>query len=153
MIREEDDGLWNVLSETIASHHEDVFEALTTAGGLRSWFSMDAKVELRQGGQIVFCWDKNCTRTSTIAILDYDAGGKIVWDWFAENTSQHAPVYWQVEPSREKGAVVTMRQGPFKDERRREIARFLVHEGPAWGTCPSEHVSADREVHCRRHGC
>ncbi len=144
MIREEEDGLWNILTETIASHHEDVFESLCTAGGLRSWFSMDAKIELRQGGNIVFCWDKNCTKTSTIAILDYDAGGKIVWDWFADHTTKHAPVYWKVKPNREKGAVVTMRQGPFHDERDSLISMATEAAFWQWHICNMRSVLESR---------
>lgn len=130
MIREEDDGLWIELREIIAAHHDDVFETLTTAEGLKSWFPVEARVDLRTGGKIVFCWDKQCTKTSTVAILEYDAGGVIVWDWFADATQTHAPVYWKVTPLREKGAEVRLRQGPFKDDRESMIA--MAHECAHW---------------------
>ena len=81
MIRREDDGIWIVLRETVAMHHDEVFACFTTPEGLSRWFPVEAQVDLRQGGEIVFCWDADCTKRSTIAILDYDPGGKIVWDW------------------------------------------------------------------------
>lgn len=145
MIREEDDGLWIELTETIAAHHDDVFESLTTAGGLRHWFPIDAQIDLRTGGNIVFCWDKNCTKTSTIAILDYDPGGKITWDWYADATNKHAPVYWEVIPNREKGARVRVRQGPFKDDRESLIA--MAAEAAHW----QWHICNLRSVHEARH--
>ena len=113
MIKHEDDGIWVELEESIGVHHEEVFAAITTASGLMRWLAVSATVDLRQGGLIVLGWDPNLTRTSTIAILDYDAGGRIVWDWCTATGEVHAPVYWTVEPSVEDGAKVTLRQGPF----------------------------------------
>ena len=144
MIREEEDGLWNDLDETIAFHHDDVFAALTTADGLRSWFPIDAKIDLRRGGQIVFCWDKNCTKTSTVSILDYDAGGRIVWDWYADHTNKHAPVYWNVLPSREKGAIVKLHQGPFTDDRDSLIAMATESSFWQWHMCNLRSVMESR---------
>lgn len=144
MIHEAEDGLWTELRETIASHHDDVFDAITTADGLRSWFPLEARVELRQGGKIVFCWDKDCTKTSTMAILDYDSGGRIVWDWYADHTNKHAPVYWQVKPSREKGSVVTIRQGPFSDDKDSLIAMATESAFWQWHLCNLRSVMESR---------
>ncbi len=130
MIQREDDGIWVILRETIAMHHEEVFACLTTADGLSRWFPVAAEVDLRQGGQIVFCWDQECTKTTTVTILNYDPGGKIVWDWQLGYTDQHAPVYWTVTPSVEKGAKVTLRQGPFKEDVESLIA--MAHEAESW---------------------
>lgn len=115
MIKREDDGIWVELSETIAAHYEEVFSLLTTPTGLTRWFPIEAKVDLRPGGQIVFSWNKDFTRTTTVAILDYDAGGTIVWDWQASHSDQHAPVYWTVKPDVEQGCKVLLRQGPFME--------------------------------------
>ncbi len=116
MIKREADGVWVVLEETIASHHDEVFTFLTTAGCLTRWFPVAAKVDLRPGGRIVLSWDKDFTRTTTVAILDYDAGGMIVWDWQAAHSEQHAPVYWSVQPDMEEGCRVELRQGPFRED-------------------------------------
>ena len=113
MITQEDDGVWVQLEESIRIHHEEAFEALTTASGLMRWFAVSATVDLREGGLIVLGWDPVLTRTSTIAILEYDPGGKIVWDWCAATGDAHAPVHWTVEPSVEDGSKITLRQGPF----------------------------------------
>lgn len=135
MIRHEDDGVWIILRETIAMHHDEVFACLTTAEGLTRWFPLAADIELRQGGRIVFCWDANCTKTTTVAILDYDAGGTIVWDWHAAANDQHAPVYWTVTPSVEKGAKVELRQGPFKPEPDSLMAMAEEAESWRWQLC------------------
>ena len=44
MITREDDGIWITLRETISIHHETIFAALTTPGGLTRWFSLSAEV-------------------------------------------------------------------------------------------------------------
>lgn len=113
MIERDDDGLWVVMDETIAQHHELVFGCLTTSSGLTRWFPVSAEVDLRTGGTIVLGWDEKMTRKTTIAILDYDAGGGVTWDWYAGPGDRHAPIEWRVEPNVEKGAVVSFRQGPF----------------------------------------
>ena len=116
MIKREEDGIWVELNETIAAHYEEVFSFLTTPTGLTRWFPIEAKVDLRPGGKIVFSWNKDFTRTTTVAILDYDAGGTITWDWQASHSEQHAPVYWTVKPDVEQGCKVLLRQGPFMED-------------------------------------
>lgn len=135
MIRRDEDGIWVTLRETIAMHHDEVFACLTTPEGLSRWFPVAAEIDLRQGGEIVFCWDLDCTKTSTIAILDYDAGGKIVWDWYADYNDVHAPVYWTVQPSVEQGAKISMRQGPFKQDVESMIAMAEEAESWRWQLC------------------
>ncbi|MCP3902144.1 MAG: SRPBCC domain-containing protein [Planctomycetes bacterium] len=130
MITREDDGVWVELEETISIHHDQTFTALTTVGGLTRWFCVSATVDLRQGGLIVFGWDPEMTRTSTVAILEYDPGGRIVWDWYANHGDMHAPVYWAVEPSVEDGSRVRLRQGPFKDDG--EALMVMANEAQMW---------------------
>lgn len=136
MVHREDDGIWIVLREVIATHHEEVFACLTTGDGLSRWFPLAAEVsELAGGGSIKFCWDENCHRTSTVAILDFDAGGTIVWDWYADSSDTHAPVYWKVEPSMERGSKVELRQGPFRDDVESLIAMGNEAESWRWQLC------------------
>ncbi len=130
MISKEDDGYWVEIHETLAIHHEEAFAAITTASGLTRWFSVSAEVDLRQGGLIVFGWDEKMERKSTVAILAYDTGGTIVWDWYADNGDMHAPVYWRVEPSVEHGSKVTLRQGPFKEDT--ESLLVMANEAQMW---------------------
>lgn len=130
MIKQEDDGIWVVLHETIAAHHDELFTCLTTAGGLSRWFPVAAKVDLRQGGEIVLSWDKDFGRTTTIAILDYDPAGRIAWDWQVSHTDTHAPVYWTVEPSVEEGSRIELRQGPFHDDVESLIE--MAEEAQSW---------------------
>ncbi len=129
-ISREDDGVWLQLSETIAEHHEEVFASFTTAGGLIRWYPVDAEIDCRAGGKIVFYWDRRKTRTLTQAILNYDPGGEIVWDWYAGPDDMHAPLYWRVDPDHEKGAVVHLRQGPFRDDS--ESLMIMAEEAASW---------------------
>jgi uncharacterized protein YndB with AHSA1/START domain len=130
MISREDDGVWVELRETIAVHHEEAFACLTSTGGLTRWFCVSARLDLRPGGLLVLGWDERMTRTSTVAILDYDPGGKVTWDWYAANGDTHAPVYWSVEPSVEEGCVVKLRQGPFREEV--ESLVVMAEEAQMW---------------------
>lgn len=131
MIQREDDGLWIVLDETIAMHHEEVFACFTTASGLSRWFPVAAEIEtMEPGATIKFCWDERCTKFTTLAVLNYDAGGMVVWDWYAQSSDTHAPVYWIVSPSVEQGSKVVMRQGPFKSDVDSLIA--MAEEAESW---------------------
>jgi len=116
-------------------HHEEVFACLTTADGLTRWFPLAAEVDLRQGGNIVFCWDEKCTKTSTVTILDFDPGGRIVWDWYASANDMHAPVYWTVTPSVETGAKIELRQGPFRPDLDSLMAMAEEAESWRWQMC------------------
>ncbi len=129
-ITREQDGIWLKLQETISVHHEDVYECFTSAGGLMRWFSVGAEIDCRTGGCIELYWDRTMDNKSTVAILNYDAGGRIVWDWYAGPENMHAPLYWQVRPSVEKGSVVTLRQGPFLDDT--ESLMVMAEEAASW---------------------
>lgn len=135
MIRREDDGYWIEQSETIHIHHEDVFECLTTAGGLTRWFPVAATIDLRAGGLVVLGWDPKMEKKSTVAILDYDAGGTVVWDWFAAYHDTHAPVYWNVEPAVEEGSIVRLRQGPFGDDEDSLVSMAAEAASWRWWMC------------------
>lgn len=110
----EADGYWLTLEETISVHHEEVYACFTTVGGLMRWFPVDAEIDCRTGGTIVFYWDREKSHKSTVAILNYDPGGEIVWDWYCGPGDVHAPVYWSVVPDVENGSIVKLRQGPVK---------------------------------------
>ncbi len=130
MIKRDDEGIWIVLEETIACHHEEVFACLTTAVGLSRWYPLAAKIDLRPGGQIVFGWNEQFTRTTTVTILDYDPGGRVVWDWQVAHQDTHAPLYWKVDPSVEEGSRLTLRQGPF--EQTAESLLAMAEEAASW---------------------
>ena len=130
MIRREDDGYWIELKEIVGVHHEDVFAGLTTEAGLMRWFSVAAKVDLRAGGLLVLGWDAKFEHKSTVAILDHNPGGTVVWDWHAAHQDTHAPVYWTVEPAVEEGSIVRLRQGPFKADEDSLVA--MADEASSW---------------------
>lgn len=135
MIKREDDGLWLVLEETIAVHHDELFACLTTPDGLSRWFPIAARVDLEPGGQIVLSWDKDFTRTTTIAILDYDPEGRITWDWQVSHSDTHAPIYWHVLPSLDEGSRIEMRQGPFHEDVETLIEMAEEAESWRWRVC------------------
>lgn len=130
MIKREDDGLWIIIEERISAHHDEVFECLTTSAGLTRWFPLTAEIDARQGGRLVLGWDPQMERKTTVAVLDHDPGGTIVWDWYASHQDRHAPVYWQVRPSVEEGSVIVMRQGPFASDEESLIA--MAEEASSW---------------------
>jgi uncharacterized protein YndB with AHSA1/START domain len=130
IIRSDAKGVWLHLEETIAAHHDEVFHCLTTEDGLTRWYPVAAKVDLRKGGSIVLCWDEKCTRTLTVPILDYDAGGRIVWDWISDRTEAHVPIHWQVVPVVEEGSRIIFRQGPFGEDHEALLA--LAEEAASW---------------------
>ncbi|MGI9013213.1 MAG: SRPBCC domain-containing protein [Phycisphaerales bacterium] len=130
MISFEEDGVWIEMEETIALHHEDVFACFTTSGGLTRWLAVAARIDLRAGGLIVLGWDEHTTRKTTIAILEYDPAGRITWDWQTQQSDTHAPLYWEVQPSLEEGAVVRLRQGPFANNEESLIE--MANEVDTW---------------------
>ncbi len=121
---------WLEHEQTVASHHEDVFAALTTSAGLCRWLAVDAQISAEPGGLIVLAWDRAWKSTTTIAILDLDAGGTMVWDWQAASSDQHAPLYWQVLPSVENGSILRLRQGPFAGTT--ESLLLMAEEAQFW---------------------
>lgn len=150
MIREEQDGYWIDLDETIAAHHDAVFTCLTTAGGLTRWLPVAAEVDLRQGGTIVLGWDEKMRGKTTVAILDYSPAGRITWDWLVSRLDQHAPVYWELEPSREQGVHVRLRQGPFRSDTDSLIAMAEEHALWRWHLC-NLRATLEMNYDMRRH--
>jgi len=130
MIREEDDGVWLEIEESIAIHHEEVFGCLMTGSGLTRWLCMSAEVDPRPGGLVRLGWDERMKRTTTVAILELDAGGRVTWDWYADHGNLHAPVYWHVEPVVEEGSRVHLRQGPFRMEP--SVLLLLAEQAQYW---------------------
>ena len=150
MISREEDGIWTELQETIASHHEEVFACLSTSEGLSRWLPVAAKLDLRTGGTIVFGWDRTFSRTTTIAILDYDPSGSIVWDWQVADSDTHAPLYWTVKPCVEEGCRVLLRQGPFRDDVESLLQMANEAESWRWQLCNLRSV-LEASVDMRQH--
>lgn len=126
---------WIHHEQPIALHHEDVWACLTTAAGLCRWLAVDAQIDPVAGGLIVLAWDRNWKSTTTVAILEIDAGGTIVWDWQAASSDQHAPLYWMVLPSVERGCVLKLRQGPFRGDAESLIRMAEEAQYWTWHLC------------------
>lgn len=121
---------WIEHEQAIALHHEDVFACLTTSPGLCRWLAVDAQIDAEPGGLIVLAWDRGWKSTTTVAILDMDAGGLMIWDWQAASSDQHAPLYWSVTPSVESGSILRLRQGPFGSAR--DSMLLMAEEAQYW---------------------
>ncbi len=68
-VSRENDGIWLVLQETIAMHHEEVYDCFTTGGGLMRWYPVEAAVERQTGGQFIVNWNPQKYRKQQVAIL------------------------------------------------------------------------------------
>ena len=130
MVVRDEQGVWTVLRETISAHPEEVFAALTTEAGLTRWFPVAARVDLRAGGSIVLGWDRKFSRTLTIGITDFDAGGTVSWAWPARTGDHTIPLHWSVKPSVEDGAEVVLRMGPISADAESLIA--MAEDGESW---------------------
>ena len=79
---------------------------------------------------MVLGWDREFSHKTTVAVLDFDPGGRIVWDWYASHQDTHAPVYISVHPTVDKGTTVRLRQGPFFSDQESLIA--MAEEATSW---------------------
>ena len=59
-----------VLEREVSAPPETVWQALTTADGLRQWFPLDARVEPGEGGSIWLSWGPGCDGEAPIHIWD-----------------------------------------------------------------------------------
>jgi len=66
-----------VREQEIAAPPEAVWEALTTADGLRRWFPLDARVEPGEGGSVWLSWGPGCEGEAPIHI--WDPPGRFGW--------------------------------------------------------------------------
>ncbi|MCB9846571.1 MAG: SRPBCC domain-containing protein [Phycisphaeraceae bacterium] len=140
MVRRDEDGYWLEHEQPLAMHHEEVFACLTTDGGLMRWFAVAARIEARAGGLLELGWDRAFRSKSTLAVLEFDAGGKIRWDWYAGNADTHAPLEWRVEPDVEQGSVVRLIQGPFRADTESLVAMAEEAQFWTWQLCNMKSV-------------
>ena len=66
-----------VLEQEIAAPPEAVWQALTTADGLRRWFPLDARVEPGEGGSVWLSWGPGCEGEAPIHI--WNPPGRFGW--------------------------------------------------------------------------
>jgi uncharacterized protein YndB with AHSA1/START domain len=99
---------------TLAHPPERVWEALTTADGLGTWFGNRAEVDLRVGGLVRLAWDSGDAATLTIERLEppYVVG----WTWpingLPENDPRRTYVEFTLAPSG-AGTTLTMVESGF----------------------------------------
>jgi len=136
MVRREADGVWVTLKETIAAAAEEVFACFSTPEGLTRWLSVGAELQAEPGGLMTLAWDREFERTLSVRVRDYDANGRITFDWFPDPLSEDCvPVQVTVATEVEGGARVILRQGPFKEDADSLIAMADGAESWRWYLC------------------
>jgi uncharacterized protein YndB with AHSA1/START domain len=145
MVRRESDGVWVTLKETIAAPAEEVFACFSTPEGLTRWLSVGAQLDPQPGGTLTLAWDRDFERTLTVQVKEFDAGGRIVFDWFPDPLSETSvPVAITVSPEVESGARVILRQGPFTEDADSLIAMADAAESWRWYLCNLRSVLESR---------
>jgi uncharacterized protein YndB with AHSA1/START domain len=98
----------------LAHAPERVWEALTTAEGLGTWFGHTAEVDLRVGGLVRLTWDSGDAATLTFERIEPPR--VVGWTWAINGTPEGDPrrtyVEFTLEPSG-NGTTLTMVESGF----------------------------------------
>jgi uncharacterized protein YndB with AHSA1/START domain len=97
---------------------EDVYDALTTAKGLDSWFTEGSEVEAHPNGKIIFRWkdwgpDK-ITVEDTGVVLEAVRPTRFVFQWHGGGTSYFTTVEIDIESTGE-GTLVKLREHGYQN--------------------------------------
>ncbi|OLS29155.1 MAG: hypothetical protein HeimAB125_22940 [Candidatus Heimdallarchaeota archaeon AB_125] len=120
----------------IKSSIEKVFDALTTAEGLDSWFTRGAKVDRKVGGEIHFRWgiDRSNITGGIIEdggpILEVDIPNSFKFQWYPDNPSYATNVHLKFEED-VQGTKVTVKEYGFKNTP--EGRKALLGCATGWG--------------------
>ncbi len=136
MVRRETNGIWVTLKETIGATADEVFACFSTSEGLTRWLAVGAELEARPGGELTLAWDRDFARTLTVHVREFEAEGRISFDWYPDPLSDESvPVQVAVTPDVESGSRVILRQGPFRDDPETLIAMADGAESWRWYLC------------------
>ncbi|HKT00002.1 MAG TPA: SRPBCC domain-containing protein [Rugosimonospora sp.] len=109
-------GFPDRIERTINLTHspERVWQALTTAEGLGTWFGNRAEVDLRVGGQAKLTWDHGHVATLTIERLEPPRVFGYTWGLYGlpESDPRRTYVEFTLEPTGE-GTTLTMVESGF----------------------------------------
>jgi uncharacterized protein YndB with AHSA1/START domain len=104
-------GFPDRIERTVALTHppERVWQALTTAEGLGTWFGHSAEIDLRVGGQVKLTWDSGDTATLTIERLEPPRVFGYTWGIYGlpEGDPRRTYVEFTLEPT-STGTTLTM---------------------------------------------
>jgi len=98
----------------LAHPPERVWEALTTAEGLGTWFGHRAEIDLRVGGQAKLAWDSGDTATLTVERLEPPHVFGYSWRVYGlpEDDPRRTYVEFTLEPT-STGTTLTMVESGF----------------------------------------
>lgn len=109
-------GFPDRIERTIQLNHapERVWQALTTAEGLGTWFGHKAEIDLRVGGTAKLTWDSGDTATLTIERVEPPRVFGYTWMIYGlpEGDPRRTYVEFTLEPT-SKGTTLTMVESGF----------------------------------------
>jgi uncharacterized protein YndB with AHSA1/START domain len=109
-------GFPNTIERTVQLTHppERVWQALTTAEGLGTWFGHKAEIDLRVGGQAKLSWNSGDTATLTIERLEAPRVFGYTWAIYGlpEGDARRTYVEFTLEPT-STGTTLTMVESGF----------------------------------------
>ena len=109
-------GFPDRIERTVELAHppERVWQALTTAEGLGTWFGNRAEIDLRVGGQAKLAWDSGDTATLTIERIEPPRVFGYTWSLYGlpEGDPRRTYVEFTLEPT-STGTTLTMVESGF----------------------------------------
>lgn len=115
----------------IRADREKVFDAITTAEGLDSWFTKGAFVDRRAGGKIIFKWKDwgpgKVTTEAKCPILAVKVPEKFVFQWWEDHYTTVEILFEEVED----GTLVSLKEYGYEDSKKGH--RRLLECAVGWG--------------------
>lgn len=113
---------------------ERVYDAFATADGLDAWFTRDAEVDARPGGELTFRWKSwGADQIDEIAhgrVIEAKRPHRFVFEWWDDDPAEATTVEMTFEAAR-GGTIVSVREHGFADTPRGR--RSLAQNAAGWG--------------------
>jgi len=112
---------------SIRAAKEQVYSALTTANGLRSWWTADANAEEKVGGKAEFGFDRRAM-VFRMKIEQLDPDKKVAWSCHGDNPEWNGTrLAWELAP---EGGSTTVR---FTHSGWKEVTELYAICNSSWG--------------------
>lgn len=106
---------------------DKVYAAITTAAGLRSWWTADTKAEEKVGGKAEFGFDKRGT-VFRMKIEKLDPGKRVVWSCHGDHPEWAGTILtWELSP---EGLGTTLR---FTQSQWKSVSEYCAMCNSTWG--------------------